>query len=279
MAKITYSLSQFDRGEASQGRLAVMLDKDYDIVKNSSIFNIRIKDNKEVRENYFYGAGLCRKTPGGSFVFTVDGISYTFNDKGIGVTQESSPYKLVMGTIVNEAAASGNAIATSTTSHTTRDASGDTTEVTEEAGQSVVDSLNARDTFALQALHGLFNNMGEDPATVSSSVMTHYCEQAYKWAASMMLVAANSRASFTDAQAGGTVTPSESVSLETNTDKLLNNIIVAIETLSDTIVNILIPEIDELDENNTNGLSSINSSLQDIVKAINNSNSQQTEGE
>lgn len=259
MAKITYKLSAFNAKKASQGSLVVMVDKNLTINEDSHITNVTIVGGAEVRTDDFYGAGICRIVGQGTYCFTVNSTTYNFTSDGRALGTESINYKLVMGTVVTSLSTVGNSVNTPSTGHTTRSIDGegnkkDTTEVV-EGGQAVVNNLNARDTFALQALHGLFNNMKEkDPASLSDSEMNFYCQQAYQWAANMMLVAASSRASFKDDTAVPTTNPEDVGDLTSNTEKLLNNLIVALETMTTEL--------------NTK-LSSIKSSIDNQITAIN----------
>lgn len=225
MAKITYNLSAFDSVKASAGALVVMVSSGY---SNATITNVNITGGTEVANIDFFGAGICRPESDNKYNFTVNSIVYSFDRSGIAKSTNATGKKLMMAAVNNSISTTGNTVDAASSGSTTRSSDGDTTTVVENV-QRVVDSLNARDNFALQALHGIFNNMKKDPATLSDNEMVYYCQQAYQWAANMMTVAASSRAKLNDTTATDITEPVEVGSFETNTEKLLNNIIFALE--------------------------------------------------
>ena len=234
MAKITYNLSPFDATRASQGALCVMVSSGY---SGATITNVTISGGAEVRTADFYGAGICR-VQGMNYILVINSIVYAFNEKGRSSNTNSRGYKLMLGVMADSVSTIGNTVDTTTTGGTTRNGTGDSTTISDVAGQSVVDSLNARDHFAVQALKAMMEKVA-DPASLSNNEMNFYCQQAYQWAANMMTVAASSRASLTDNTAG-TSTATEAIGeLSTNTEKLLNNLIVELEK---TNANLLIGE-------------------------------------
>lgn len=88
-----------------------------------------------------------------------------------------------------------------------------------------VDSLNARDQFATQVLNGMLAKL-PNPAGLSDNEMNYYCNASYQWAANMMAAAARTRTSVSVAD-GASISNTESIgSLDNNTEKLLNNLVV-----------------------------------------------------
>ena len=150
----------------------------------------------------------------------------------------------------------------------TRSASGTTTTTVNYGSGSdiIIDSLNARDEFAVQALKQLLDKV-PNPTAVSDSEMSYYCDAAYQWAAHMMEASANARGSFNQQSSSTEMTTTRAdvaeSSLSTNTEKLLNNIVSALEKTQSTLNKIL-----EFDNNYyKNGVNITNMST--LVTAIN----------
>lgn len=223
MAKITYKLSPFDATSASQGALCVMVSGGYPEAEGTTITNVDIIEGAEVKNANFFGAGICRKV-NSQYLLVINSIAYTFNASGSGTSYNSRDYKLMIGEIADSISTVGNTVDTTTTGGTTRTNDGSSTTISDEAGQSVVDSLNARDHFAVQALKAMMEKVA-DPASLSNNEMNFYCQQAYQWAANMMTLAASSRASLDDETASTSTSTVAIGSLESNTEKLLNNLV------------------------------------------------------
>lgn len=232
MAKITYNLSTFDSVKASAGSLVLMVSSSYPVTIDgipNTITNVNIVNGAEIKNADFFGEGICRATSNGDFIFIVNSIVHTFDRTGVSKSTPSVGKKLVMGVVTNSISTVGSSINTSTSSSTTRSTEGDITYIDSEPGQSFVDILNARDSFAIQALRGILANMEKDPAELSNNEMMYYCQQAYQWAANMMTIAASSRAELNDTTATDKARSVPVGSLETNTEKLLNNLISELE--------------------------------------------------
>ena len=86
-------------------------------------------------------------------------------------------------------------------------------------------SLNARDEFATQVLNGMLSKL-PNPAGLSDNEMNYYCNAAYQWAANMMAASARSR-STDDDQTSSSANMEQTTALESNTEKLLHNLVVA----------------------------------------------------
>ena len=99
--------------------------------------------------------------------------------------------------------------------------------------QVVVDDLNARDKFAIEALNSLVANIS-NPAALSGNEMHYYCESAYEWAAHMMTAAAKSRSTVGREYREGT-TAETVTNLSNNTEKLLNNLVITTSNISDSL--------------------------------------------
>lgn len=244
MAKQTYILKPFESSKASSGALCVM-------VKNGISDKItNINSDGTVNSN-FMGAGICTKGNGG-FTMMINGVVYQFNSKGEGLHPLSiRTWKLMLGEIEATINTSGNAATSNTTTIVTRGQDGSTTTKVDysKTNDVIIDSLNARDEFAVNVLKQLLSSI-PNPSAISNNEMNFFCNRAYQWAANMMEASANARGSFTQEASTTTGTPSNvttradisSDSLSSNTEKLLNNIVSALErtdyaeTISDKIV-------------------------------------------
>ena len=231
MAKITYKLKAFDPVEAERGKLCVM-------VKNAVTDIITNIDNKGVANPNYVGAGICRKGGRDTYMLIISNVTYQFNEEGRGITTQSDGYKLMMGEANVSIVTSGNASSSSSTTTTTRSTDGSIdTKVDYSKGSDVmIDSLNARDEFAVHALRELLKHIS-DPSVLSDSEMNFYCNTAYRWAANMMEASANARGFFTQTsdggsgstESGGTRVNVDESSLSSNIEKLLNNVVAALE--------------------------------------------------
>lgn len=237
MARIVYNISTFDPSKAMEGTLCVMVSSS---VSGSTIANI---DTSGSANTSFKGAGICKFDGLDTYSMTIQGTKYKFNKSGVGIYDASS-YKVMLASIDSNAASSGNAIKSSSTTVVTRSSSGATTTTVNYGSGSdiIIDSLNARDEFAVQALKQLLDKV-PNPTAVSDSEMSFYCDTAYQWAAHMMEASANARGSFNQ-QSGSTETTTTRAdvaesSLSTNTEKLLNNIVSALENTKKTLDNML----------------------------------------
>ena len=222
MVKVIYNFSAFDSSQASSGKLCVM-------VKNTvsdTTQNFETVDDYGVVNTNYGGAGLCKVTGSNEYTLRIDGIDYAFNHLGkpANYTARDGSWKLVMGTVVKELSEVGSDV-TGYQVVTTRGGTdeGSTIDYT-ETKLKAIDSLTARDQFAAQALRGMLGHI-EDPATLSKSEINFYCNMAYEWAANMMAAAADTRVNEMDYQGETPTSDVEVGDLETNTEKLLNNLI------------------------------------------------------
>ena len=239
MAKTTYKLSNFDSTSASQGVLCVMVAKTF---TQDTITNVPIvweEGDTSDHTQPFGGAGICRLQQPANFIFIVNSVLYIFNEKGLPVSLNAKNYVLKLGEVVQNLSTAGNAVETSSTTNVTRGSNGEIINVNTTDGDSsvIVSVLEARDQFAMQALKTLMERFEKDPATISDNEMAFLCEQAYQWAANMMTQASKARATVTTESSGGsgsssggtTGTTVDSSELTDTTDKLLNNIVAALE--------------------------------------------------
>ncbi len=230
IARTKYQLSKFDSGKAKAYSLVAMVSTN---VSDTAI--IENMDSSSVWNSDFKGAGICKiRSSSGSFEFTVDGQTYLFSNSGESANSASVGYKLTMANIVETVGSSGNAATGTQYGSTTRGADGSIVDngVTYEQKTIAIDSLNARDHFAVEALNSIINKMEQDPTTLSDGAISHYCQQAYRYAAYMMTASANARGTFKDETEKTSDAQKEAVgSLDTNTDKLINNLIVTLERI------------------------------------------------
>lgn len=244
MAKQTYILKPFEHSKASSGALCIMVKNDV----SDKITNI---NSDGTANSNFMGAGICTQGNGG-FTMMINGVIYQFNSKGEGLYPLSiRSWKLMLGEVETIINTSGNAATSNTTTIVTRGQDGSTTTKVDysKTNDVIIDSLNARDEFAVNVLKQLLSSI-PNPSAISNNEMNFFCNRAYQWAANMMEASANARGSFTQEASTTTGTPSNvttradisSDSLSSNTEKLLNNIVSALErtdyaeTISDKIV-------------------------------------------
>lgn len=231
MAKQTYILKPFESSKASSGVLCVM-------VKNGVSDKITNINSDGTANSNFMGAGICTQGNGG-FTMMINGVVYQFNSKGEGLHPLSiRTWKLMLGEIEATINTSGNAATSNTTTIVTRGQDGSTTTKVDysKTNDVIIDSLNARDEFAVNVLKQLLSSV-PNPSALSNNEMNFFCNRAYQWAANMMEASANARGSFTQEASTTTGTPSNvttranvtTESLLSNTEKLLNNIVSALE--------------------------------------------------
>lgn len=233
MAKMTYTLKDFDPIEAKAGVLCVVVKNEYTA---NQIETIIVKDNKGTNNENFIGAGICRYDGADTYNIVIDNITYKFNKKGEGIYSSANKYKIKLGVAHVNISTSGNAANSSSTTVTTRGDDGTKTETDYSKGSVImIDNLNARDEFAIRALSEMLSQI-PNPSVVSNSEMNFYCNAAYQWAANMMEVAANARGTVTtkktEGSSGSNTSSSGSVSdsdLSSNTERLLKDIGTALE--------------------------------------------------
>ena len=236
-----YRLSEFSYEEARLGALCAVVvntinPASYDEVRlriNGGIDIClsakgitRIQGNEETATELtlgYKGKGICRMIKSGNLCITLKSVDYIFNGQGFGVSNNSLGYKLLMLTLDETSNEAASAIPWSGYG-TTRGVI-DTEPSAEPKEDINIVGMSARDEFANQALRGILSRI-EDPFSLSDNEISYYCEAAYKWASVMMLVAANSR----DKEDTSTqeTTAAQITSLDSNIERLLNNILVAI---------------------------------------------------
>lgn len=230
MATIYYHIDPFNNEAAAQGQLCLMLSKNFLATGQTSITNQPVVG---VSPEPFRGAGICKTTRSGGFTFTVNGVVYSFNENGKPISLNAMDYELRLGVVRNLLSEVGSEVPVSDMVEVTRTRGAAGIEYSDpeivESGSLMVSNLNARDQFAIQALRGMLERI-DNPESISSSAMNQYCQSAYMWAANMMSAAAAARVKIVDDVEESTSPPAEEIGiLETNTEKLLNNILSALE--------------------------------------------------
>ena len=228
MARIQYIVTTFNQDRAKAYSLVAMVKTD--VATNTTLYNI---DEQGVANIQFKGAGIAKfNNSNNKFEFSYGGQVYTFSSTGESKDTASAGYKLMMANIVENVNPSGNAATGTNIGSTQRDQYGNIIDggITYGNRTIVIDSQNARDQFATEILNSILQKLDLDPSSLDSSARSYYCQVAYDWAANMMTAAANARGTFTDATETSASARQESIgALESTTDKLLNNLIVALE--------------------------------------------------
>lgn len=238
-----YSLYVFDKAAAASGKLCVIVPNDYVISTDPTDpeypteINSMIKDEDDpwTPNPDFIGAGICRFKGPSTFFITVDSVTYSFNDRGNPISINALPYKIVMGEAQITLSEVGNTANSTSSSIITRNSEGDSVETDyEDSAELNVGGLNARDQFAVQAMRAMMSNI-RDASALSDTDINYYCNAAYRWAANMMVASASARAAETidNRPAGQDIDTRmediDSASLESDTDRLLNNIALALQ--------------------------------------------------
>ena len=216
---------------------------------------------------------------GNRFNVVIKGEKYTFDSDGNPISQNAADYNLKM-------AASNfypqESVVGSTTRSVTRsvDENGDVTygpSTLDKTYQITVDNLNARDQFAIQALRGMLEKV-PNPDEIGKNEITHYCEAAYLWAGYMMQESSKARSVIKDADASDNTKSEEVGYLETNTEKLLNNIVAALDKTNAKIITegvehtaerVTIPEVNTKLDTLITSVSAIKTSLDNHTTALN----------
>lgn len=235
MARIVYNLTDFDAEKASQGALCAIVT----LSTGGTIDNIDEDGNVN---NNFIGVGICKKESPECYSMIVGSVYYKFSAGGKGrYPQKAVNYILKMATPEVSLNTAGNSSTSSSTVTSSRGHGGTITTKVDYTKSSdiVIDALNARDEFAINALRELLCHV-DNPAVLSDNEMNFYCDRAYQWAANMMSASANARGTFkqeVDTSSGTTETKADTTTksdvdtstLTSNTEKLLNNIVAALE--------------------------------------------------
>lgn len=226
MAQITYTIHPFDKAKAIAGALCIMIKGNH---ANSISTKVPVHD-EWIDNADLKGAGICRFQSPNTFIFTVKGEVYSFREDGSAKSIEAvtGGWKLKLAEVQNGVTDVGTVVA-STTQSAVMTRSGDE-EATVSYGNvdKNIEGLTSRDQFALHALRGIMNHIS-DPSTLSNNEINYYCNAAYQWAANMMSAAANARATWEPSQGDIETRMEDVVGLETNTEKLLNNIMLSLQ--------------------------------------------------
>ncbi len=235
MARMEYKLKNFDAEMAEQGALCAMVI----IGTGASIYNI---GTDGTTNSNFMGVGICKKESSECYSMIVNSVYYKFTAGGKCIYPSTAKsYMLKMATPNVSLNTAGNNSASSSTVVSSRGSDGKiTTKVNyEQSSDIVIDTLNARDEFAVHALRELLCHV-DNPSVLSDNEMNFYCNRAYQWAANMMSASANARSTFKQEAAASTGTTEtkadttdksdvDTSTLTSNTEKLLNNIVSALE--------------------------------------------------
>lgn len=222
---VTYYLSAFDAAQAQRGKLCVATTYTYSgstIDTDSSSFKVATVPTVVSTKDYSV---------------VINGATCVFDEKGYPKDISSKNYKLWMASTEMNVEQYGSAVRRARKVVTTRSADGtySTNEDAGEGGNIMLSTLTPRDNFAMQALKAIIPTL-PDLKNIGDTERTFYCNLAYQWAANMMDRAAQSRADFKDDTAEPTTTGVEVGELETNTDKLLNNLVATLEKTQSVII-------------------------------------------
>lgn len=295
MSRITYNLVKFDGAKATSGALCVMVSSS--INADTSISNMDTLGNANTN---FIGAGVCKKVASNLYELTIDSVTYQFDGNGDGKAPSSivGNYKILLGNANLNLISVGNGIKSNNAALVTRGSDGSVVTAVDYSQSSsfVIDTLNARDEFAVKALGQMIGHIS-NPADLSNNEMNYYCDAAYKWAANMMQASANARSSFeqkSSTDSSLTTKPSTSVtdvpasSLSSNSEKLLNNIVAIMERTDESYKNFdevtyykrvkvhfseLIDLLSKYLSNGQTGLAEKKLGIKDLIEAINGTSS------
>ena len=206
-----------------------------------------------------------------------------FSREGTASSTNSSGYKLVIvAQIIEDVSSAGRAVTGTQSGSATRNSEGIIINngVSYQEKTLIVDNLNARDHFAIGIMNSFLDKI-EDPTLLSDAAISNYCQQAYKYAAYMMIAAANSRGTFTDETETSKDAKQEAIGeLDSTTDKLINNLIVALERTDEKKVidekdvyfkRIYLPELQDIVtkvEANTTAINALKDNLTDALASL-----------
>jgi len=216
---IRYKLEAFDLVEALNGRLCILTPSSSKAGETVATSN----------SSKYCGSGFLKKESSDTYYIMVDGEKYITDSSGTVTSSYRQGYILLFGstmTTVTRAGSTGTTTSrTSTTLRKDGKVSTTTTEVDDET--ILVSGTTIRDTFAINILRELLKDV-KDPAALAKSEMEYYTTAAYDWAAVMMANAAKARAELDDERDPLEAEEVPVTDLEDNTQRLLNNIIVAL---------------------------------------------------
>lgn len=231
MAVTKYNVYNFVHKKAEQGALVAM-------VKNTVTDGTEVSTAPETGSiPTLIGTGIIRVKSPNNNQLIINSVTYTFDYEGRCSTEDYFDYKLMLAETQDKASVVGSVVETDGTTTITRGSDGSVHYDDEDGKSVVVSTLEARDQFAMQALKTLMGRMEKDPSTISDNEMSFLCEQAYQWAANMMTQASKVRAAVTTESSGGGGDTGgttrgvdvDSSELTDTSDKLLNNIVAALE--------------------------------------------------
>lgn len=228
------------------------------------------------------GTGAQERTVQENYIFDAAGEPVSSNAIGYKLKMADTKATPVDSTVANSAGVVYN-----------RTVSGDgTVTYTEIEGENGIDidTLNARDQFAIQILRSLLDKT-KDPSKLSTTEVAYYCDTAYTWAGYMMKESSQARAIIKDTNSTTNIQEVPVGYLADNTEKLLNNIAAALDKTNAKITvgqevdleaeRITIPELNKLigdlktlqenyvkDGNSTVGLKDLISTLSTTLTSL-----------
>ena len=177
---------------------------------------------------------------GGRFTVTIEGEKYIFDTGGNPVSQNAKDGKLALMMATSEVNPNGSGTIGETPTALTRSVNEQGIVSYQEATGTgnfniVIDNLNARDQFAIQVLRGILDKIPH-PDELGQNEITHYCESAYNWAGYLMKMSGETRNIIQDQDTSDNAHSEEIGYLDTNTEKLLNNIVAALDKTNAKII-------------------------------------------
>ena len=256
-----YTVEAFDYRSASKGKLVAMVDSSDNII----------------------GTGILKVESTNRLILTVGGDEYIFNSDGNPVSDnaKTANYKIKMGVSQITAIDKGTIGTTNTSITRSVDSSGDVSyeadTTLDKSYEITIDNLNARDQFALQVLHSIMEKL-PNADELSKDEITHYCEAAYTWAGYMMEMSSKARSVIKDADVPDNTKTEEIGYLDSNIEKLLNNIVAALDKTNASITvdgsskiaeRITAPELNSKLDTLINSVNNIKASLDTQTTALN----------
>jgi len=249
------------------------IDFNYDEAVNKQLCAVVDSDDNVI------GTGVVVLQSSSYLEITIDGVKYVFDAYGYPRSNNAAGYTLKMAESRVDPVSAGSVVSGST--KYTRTYNAETGEMEYEADpnssyQMTIDTLNARDQFAIQVLRGIMDNL-ESPETKGQNEISYYCDVAYKWAAYMMAESSKARALIKD-EDESSIAHAENIGyLADNTEKLLNNIVAAIEKLSAKTeankpesLSTIVTKLDAIQQNLTAMTTGLVDALSAITTAIDN---------
>lgn len=218
--KTTYQLEDFNYEKIKSFHLAAM-------VEEGTTGTVTTEDAA------LNGVGIAKYIKAGDrFEFKCNNITYIFSNSGKLISAASSGWELKLAVVVETVGDVGSVATGTNYGHATRSSGGNVSDDsidTDTTRTLIINNLNARDQFAAEILNGIIRRMEADPTSLASSTRSYYCQVAYEWAANMMTAAANSRGKLIDETESDIVEQQPVGELDTNNEKLLNNLIYSLQ--------------------------------------------------